>query len=523
MNRRLGVSTRLFLRPAMSAFMAGALLASCGGGRTVSVPPTAPNSHFTTPANLALPVPPPPPAITPRAPSSIGRHVSAAHASFFAGEAALSNGVYYLALPNGNVFGYYSYLPDSNYIYHFDIGYLYVFDANDGKGGVYFYDFTSGHWWYTGRTYPFPYVYDFSRSALLYYYPDTNSAGHYTTNPRYFYNFNTGQIVSSPAAIVSTLAGSTSGTPGFTNGTGAAATFNFPLGAAVDSAGNMYIADSNNNAIRKITPAGVVSTLAGSGAVGFSNGTGTAATFSFPTGVAVDGSNNVYVGDQSNNAIRKITPGGVVSTLAGSGSAGLTDGTGTAASFQNPQGVAVDGAGNVYVADTVNNAIRKITPGGVVSTIAGSGSQGFANGTGAAATFYHPQDVAVDAGGTLFVADTFNNAIRAIAPGGAVTTLAGSGSAALTNGTGTAAAFNHPGGIVVDPGGSVYVADNFNHAIRRIAPGGIVTTIAGNGTAGFVNGTGTAATFNRPHGLAIDGAGNLYVSDLLNNAVRKIQ
>src|ERR1700694_2403537 len=229
-------SARLCLRRALATTVAAMLLASCGGGRNTSVLPNGTASRFATPANLALPVPPPPPAMTPRKPSSVGRHVSAAHASFFAGEAALSNGVYYLALPNGNVFGYYSYLPDSNYIYHFDIGYLYVFDANDGKGGVYFYDFTSGHWWYTGRQYPFPYVYDFSRSALLYYYPDTNSAGHYTTGPRYFYHFGFAQIVASAASIVSTLAGNS--ISGNTDGTGSAAKFSNPGGVAVDAGGN---------------------------------------------------------------------------------------------------------------------------------------------------------------------------------------------------------------------------------------------------------------------------------------------
>ncbi|HWT07337.1 MAG TPA: hypothetical protein VN224_16345, partial [Xanthomonadales bacterium] len=157
------------------------------------------------PTDLSLAVPPAPPNFIPARPSgsrASGRSPSAAHASFFAGEAALSNGVYYLALPNGNPFGYYSYLTDSNYIYHFDAGYEYVVDANDGKGGVYFYDFASSHWWYTGLTFPFPYLYDFSLKAFLYYDPDTNNAGHYTTNPRYFYNFGTQQTITMPAVLV---------------------------------------------------------------------------------------------------------------------------------------------------------------------------------------------------------------------------------------------------------------------------------------------------------------------------------
>jgi len=323
-----------------------------------------------------------------------------------------------------------------------------------------------------------------------------------------------------PAGVVITLAGS--GSSGFSNGTGTAATFSAPSGVAVDGSGNVYVADGNNYAIRKITPAGVVSTIAGSRSPGFTNGTGTAATFYLPRGVAVDGSGNVYVGDAGNNAIRKITPAGVVSTLAGSGSLGFGNGTGTAATFSAPNGVAVDGSGSVYVADTGNNAIRKITPAGVVSTLAGSVSSGFTNGTGTAATFYYPSDVAVDNSGNVYVAEFGNNAIRKITPAGVVSTLAGSGSPGFTNGTGTAATFTSPYGVAVDGSGNVYVADVTNHAIRKITPAGVVSTLAGSGSLGFSNGTGTAATFDGPYGVAADGSGNVYVADLGNHAIRKI-
>jgi hypothetical protein len=148
-------------------------------------------------AALSLAVPAGPPHFIPARPSA-SRRAAAAHPAFFAGEAALSNGVFYLALPNGNPFGYYSYLADPNYAYHFDAGYEYLYDANDGKGGIYLYDFASAHWWYTGRQYPFPYVYDFSLNAFLYYFPDTNQTGHYTANPRYFYNFNAAKIIALP-------------------------------------------------------------------------------------------------------------------------------------------------------------------------------------------------------------------------------------------------------------------------------------------------------------------------------------
>jgi Big-like domain-containing protein len=179
------------------------VLAGCAGGsRSV---PSAPSARaldsFKVPAGHSVAAPPPPPAMTPRKPSTAGRSTSSnvAHPAFFAGEAALTNGVYYLALPNGNPFGYYSYLPDARYIYHFDLGYQYLYDANDGQGGIYLYDFASGHWWYTGREYPFPFVYDFSLGTMLYYYPAPGNPGHYTTQPRYFYDFGISQIVGSTA------------------------------------------------------------------------------------------------------------------------------------------------------------------------------------------------------------------------------------------------------------------------------------------------------------------------------------
>jgi len=188
-----------------SAFLLFAVFAAgCAGAGGGSVPANTPaqsaSSGFKIPAKISAAVPPAPPAMTPPKASSNTRRTSSGgvHPAFFAGETALSNGVYYLALPNGNVFGYYSYLTDPNYIYHFDMGYEYMSDANDGHGGIYFYDSASGHWWFTSRDYPFPYLYDFSLSAVLYYYPDTQNAGHYTTNPRYFYNFGTSKIINLP-------------------------------------------------------------------------------------------------------------------------------------------------------------------------------------------------------------------------------------------------------------------------------------------------------------------------------------
>jgi len=319
---------------------------------------------------------------------------------------------------------------------------------------------------------------------------------------------------------VTTLAGS--GASGSANGIGTAASFNRPYSVAVDGSGNVYVADYWNHLIRKITSAGVVTTLAGTGSSGSANGTGTAASFNNPQGVSVDGSGNVYVADYGNHLIRKITSAGVVTTLAGSGSSGSANGTGTAASFDYPVGVAVDGSGNVYVADTDNHLIRKITSAGVVTTLAGSGSSGSANGTGTAASFNIPRCVAVDGSGNVYVADYANHLIRKITSAGVVTTLAGSGSQGSTNGTGTAASFVFPVGVAVDGSGNVYVADTNNHLIRKITSAGVVTTLAGSGSQGSANGTGTAASFSQPCGVAVDGSGNVYVTDRDNHLIRKI-
>jgi streptogramin lyase len=329
-----------------------------------------------------------------------------------------------------------------------------------------------------------------------------------------------------PAGVVSTLAGN-AGAWGSADGTGAGARFNYPQGVAVDGSGNVYVADSNNYTIRKITPTGVVTTLAGTaGAYGSADGAGAAARFINPFGVAVDGSGTVYVADTGNLTIRKITPAGVVTTLAGSaGASGTADGTGVAARFYQPFGVAVDGSGNVYVADTSNFTIRKITPAGVVTTFAGAaGSNGSADGTGAAARFWNPRGVAVDGSGNIFVADTNNSIIRKITPAGVVTTPAGTASTrGSADGTGAAARFNTPWGVAVDGSGTVYVADSVNSTIRKITPAGVVTTLAGTANqGGSVDGTGAAARFSIPNGVAVDGSGNVFVADTGNFTIRKI-
>ena len=374
-----------------------------------------------------------------------------------------------------------------------------------------------------------------------------------------------------PAGVVTTFAGS--GTTGGTDGTGTAASFNGPSGLAIDGAGTLYVAEYGSHRIRKISPAGVVTTLAGSGTAGGTDGTGTAASFNGPNGIAVDATGTVYVTEYDGHRVRRITPAGVVTTLAGSGTAGFADGTGTAAGFNNPHDVAVDGTGNVFVADRENHRIRRITPTGVVTTYAGTGTAGGTDGTGTAATLNGPNGVALDPTGNLIVTEQYGNRVRRIAPNGAVTTLAGSGTAAYLDGTGTAASFDqlaHPGvdstgtvfvaeyygkrvrritpaGVVTtvagtganafadsasytfptasyrsvyDPAGNLYVQTD--HQITRITPGGIATPFAGSGTAGFADGIGTVASFNSPRGLAIDAAGNLYVADASNHRIRRI-
>ena len=320
---------------------------------------------------------------------------------------------------------------------------------------------------------------------------------------------------------VSTLAGS--GTAGAVDATGNQASFYYPFGVAVDATGNVYVSDWGNNKIRKISTAGVVSTFAGNGTATELDGTGIAASFNTPNGIAVDASGNVYVSDQTSNVIRQITPGGVVTTFAGSGAAAAVDATGTYASFHNPVGLATDASANLYVADKGNNTIRMITSAGVVTTLAGSGTLGAGDGTGAAASFNNPSGVAVDTSGNIYVADNGNNEIRKVTSAGVVTTFAGSTTAGSADGTGTAASFNHPFGIAVDTAGNIYVADSGNYKIRKITSAGVVTTVTGSGAAGAVDGPAIVATFYTPNSVAVDSSGNIYIADTYNNKIRTLK
>jgi len=308
-----------------------------------------------------------------------------------------------------------------------------------------------------------------------------------------------------------------------TNGTGPGATFFLPTGIVCDASGNIYVADAGNNMIRKITPAGVVTTLAGTPKKGFQDGTGLAAGFEYPAAVAVDASGNVYVADQGNNLIRKVTPTGVVTTLAGTRAAGAANGAAATATFYDVIGIAVDASGNVFVSDQGNNLIREITPGGIVSTFAGSGAAGSADGTGAAASFNTPAGITIDGSGNLYVADEFNQKIRKITPAGAVTTVAGTGVAGSANGPGSTATFNYPAGVAIDANSTIYVADHSNNIIRAISSTRNVTTFAGTGTFGYQNGLFIASTFGSPTGVAVDlTTGNVFVADNANNLIRKL-
>lgn len=335
-----------------------------------------------------------------------------------------------------------------------------------------------------------------------------------------------GEIPNTIYSNTQTFAGSE--TAGFMDGAGRKAKFNRPAKIAVDKNGNLYVSDELNNRIRKISPDGMVSTLAGSGKAGAEdNVIGTKASFNGPSGIVVDQYGNVFVADVFNHKIRKISPAGSVSTYAGNGQPGFADNSnGLKASFHFPVDLTVDAAGNLFVTDEANNRIRKITLGRSVSTFAGSGYTGsFDNKVGEAATFNQPNGIAIDERGNLYIADQLNHKIRKITPSGVVTTLAGSGAAGSSdNVIGTMASFNNPRGVAVDKAGNIYVGDVANQKIRKISITGAVTTISGSGAPGSQDNTaGSLAGFYFPNGLTVDKEGHLFVSDALNNKIRIIE
>ncbi|HVU08758.1 MAG TPA: NHL repeat-containing protein [Verrucomicrobiae bacterium] len=355
-----------------------------------------------------------------------------------------------------------------------------------------------------------------------------------------FLTMSKGQSIYSTPYTFATIAGVADGNFGSNDGTNNGARFFWPEAIVAGSVSNLYVADTFNNTIRKLTLVGtnwVVTTIAGAaGNPGSADGTNSTALFNSPSGIAIDGSGNLFVADSGNDTIRELTPVGtnwIVTTIAGSAeNPGNDDGTNDTALFYNPTGIAVDNSGNLYVADLQNSTIREITPVGtncVVTTIAGiAENYGSADGVGTNASFDGPSSVALDSVGNLYVADADNNIIRKLALTGTnwtVSTIAGTAqSSGSRDGTNKTALFNFPSGVSVDGLGNIYVADTDNDVIRKVAPSGtnwVVSTIAGiAGNADSADGSGTNALFSFPYGITVDRAGSLYVADTENSTIR---
>jgi len=315
--------------------------------------------------------------------------------------------------------------------------------------------------------------------------------------------------------IVSTLAGD--GTPSLADGPAANAQFHFPFDVAADFNGNIYVADVQNHCIRKIA-GGLVSVFAG-GDLGIADGEGSAAKFRYPMSITVDAAGNLYTSDVTDPRIRKIDPGAKVTTYAGSEEEGFADGAADIARFGDESALASDAEGNIYVADPQNNRIRKISTSRTVITIAGNETSGFEDGQAGKARFNFPDGIAVDGQGNIFVADGLNSCIRKIDPQGRVSTLAGTNKQGVEDGTGSSARFEYPTDMVIDREGNLFVLDL--DRIRKIMPDGTVITIAG-GLNGYQDGAGSVARFQTPAGLGMDAQGNIYVADTENNRIRRL-
>jgi len=345
----------------------------------------------------------------------------------------------------------------------------------------------------------------------------------------------TGPQVALTPGTINTVAGN--GTPGYSGDGGAATSAELynPGGVAVDSAGNIYIVDSYNQRIRKVDTSGNISTVAGNGTPGYSGdgGAATSAELYDPTGAAVDSAGNIYITDYFNNRIRKVDTSGKISTVAGTGAHGYSgdNGLATSAELYLPSYVAVDSAGNIYVADEGNNRIRKVDVStGYISTVAGNGTKGYSgdNGLATSAELSNPMGAAVDSAGNIYIADIGNNRIRKVnVSTGCITTVAGTGAQGYSgdNGLATSAELHSPAGVAVDSAVNIYIADTYNQRIRKVdASTGNISTVAGNGTGGF-SGDGSAATsaeINYPWGLTVDSTGNIYIADTSNNSIRKV-
>jgi uncharacterized protein (TIGR03437 family) len=328
--------------------------------------------------------------------------------------------------------------------------------------------------------------------------------------------------------VISTLAGT--GTAGYAGdgGVAASAQLSQPEGVAVDGSGNVFIVDSNNERVRKVSVTGVITTVAGTGASGNSGdgGLATNAQLGGSYGLAVDAAGDLFIADYYSLSIREVSASGIIDTVAGTGAFYSGD-SGPAASAQlAPTGIAVDGSGNFYIAD--NSRLRKVSANGIVTTVAGTGVCCGPGGSGVTATSTEisPERVTVDASGNLYIADFFS-VVHKVAPNGIITTIAGTGTAGFSGDGGAAASAQlgvAPGGLTVDGGGNLYIADTSNNRIRKVSLGGTITTVAGSGVAGFSGNGGPAAVaqLNQPQGVAVDVLGNLYIADTNNNRIRKI-
>ena len=324
-----------------------------------------------------------------------------------------------------------------------------------------------------------------------------------------------GECPQDAGVTVTTLAGS--GTLSFANGTGAAAGLAGPAGIISHPSGLLYFTDGAGSRIRSVSTTGVVATVAGNGGSSYAEGTGNTALFHWPQAIATDGT-NLFVADSNNHRIRQVTTAGVSSFIAGS-TAGYTEGTGAGARFSTPRGITYDAAtSRIYVADSQSNRIRYTTAAGTTSLLAGA-SGGFLDGTGSGARFNYPQGIAMAPSGDLIVADTLNHRIRRVTPAGVVTTIAG-GASGFQDGASGTAQFSNPMAVTVASSGVIYVADAGNNRIRMIATDGEVSTVAGDGTAGFLDAVGTEAQFSSPRGIAIGSDGRLYVADTNNHRIR---
>lgn len=306
--------------------------------------------------------------------------------------------------------------------------------------------------------------------------------------------------------FVSTFAGD--GTANSVDGTGTAASFNAPQSIAIDGSGNLYVSEYVGCKIRKITPGGVVTTLAGSGQAGSKDGQGSAATFNFPNSLIVDVANNVYVSQNWDSIIRKITPTGLVTTIAGDGLGGYIEGNAMTARFLLPYGFAIDAANNIFIADTGNGYIRKLSTTNIVSTFAGNG----VHNTNPA--FYNPAGIVFDAEGDLFVTDEYYGTVSKVTPDGNVALFAGSKNSGI---------FYFPQGITIDAEGNLYVADGGNNVIKKITVNGVISKFVGDGKPGAIDGIGNVATLHYPTGIVVNkNTGDFYVADYNNNLIRKI-